>query len=43
MTPGDFIIIIIIEWNMTPLVKGRRRCEFNISHKYDCAVTVGIG
>ena len=28
MTPGDFIII---EWNTTPLVKGRSRRE-NISH-----------
>ena len=33
MTPGD--IIIIIEWNKTPLVKGRSRRELNelnISH-----------
>ena len=30
MTPGDFIFIII-EWNTTPLVKGRSRRE-NISH-----------
>ena len=46
MTPGDFFIIII-ERNKTPLVKGRRRRELNISHMYDCAVTaelhVGLG
>ena len=30
MTPGDFIIIII-EWNTTPLVKGQSRRE-NIFH-----------
>ena len=48
MTPGDFIIIIIIEWNTTPLAKGRSRHELNISHMNDCAVTaelhdVGLG
>ena len=47
MKPGVFIIIIIIDWNMTPLVKGRSRRELNISDMYDCAVTaelhVGLG
>ena len=38
MTPGDFIMIII-EWNTSPLVKGRIRRELNISHIFDCAVT----
>ena len=38
MTPGDFIII---EWNTTPIVKGRsRRTWKHFSHvySYDCAV-----
>ena len=46
MTLGDFFIIII-EWNTNPLVKGRSRCELNISHMKNCAVTaelhVGLG
>ena len=36
------IFTIIIEWNKTPLVKGRRIRELNISHMYDSAVTAEL-
>ena len=41
MTPGDFIIIII-EWNTTPLVKGQSRRD-NISHMSTTVLWLGLG
>ena len=31
---GEYGVIFFIERNATPLVKGRSRCELNISHVY---------